>query len=78
METSNGPVYLVPVLVGSETVEPVRGIAVIYRVVDFSAVGRAVERYRHFIAVVVGGFLRRYGERRLGSRQRLIQCRLHG
>jgi hypothetical protein len=24
METSNGPVYLVPVLVGSETVEPVR------------------------------------------------------
>lgn len=64
--------------VGSETVEPVRVLLLSTVIVDFSAVGRAVERYRHFIAVVVGGFLRRYGERRLGSRQRLIQCRLHG
>ena len=53
-------------------------VAVVYRVVDFSAVRRTVKRYRYLIRIRVGGFLRRDGERRLGSRQRLIQCRLHG
>ena len=54
-----------------------QGIAIIHGIVDLRAVGRAVKRYRYLIRIRVGVFLRRDGEHRLGSRQRLIQCRLH-